>query len=150
MLREQPHVNFMQTSKKALFQSPLTRRVLDLDSTKDKEKETETLPSSSVSEEGGAKKDHSSATSDPEASIIYDSRDEWRRVMSTLFTMKNQKEHGPMILKFIKDALLRDETERSAFSLTEQKIYSSLKTYLEFRQPSASNFKTMSTGVKAT
>ena len=32
LLREQPHVNFMQTPKKALFQSPLTRRVLDLDS----------------------------------------------------------------------------------------------------------------------
>ena len=55
LLKEQPHVNFMQTPRKALFQSPLTRRVLDLDSTKDKEKETETLSSSSVSEEGGSK-----------------------------------------------------------------------------------------------
>ena len=68
--------------------------------------------------------------------------------MATLFTMKNQKEHGSTILKFIKDTLLRDETERSAFSLTEAKVYSTLKTYLEFRQPSASNFKTMQTGVK--
>ena len=68
--------------------------------------------------------------------------------MSTLFTMKNQKEHGSTILKFIKDILLRDETERSAFPLTEQKVYSSLKTYLEFRQPPASNFKTKQTGVK--
>ena len=68
--------------------------------------------------------------------------------MSTLFTMKNQKEHGSTILKFIKDTLLRDETERSAFLLTEAKVYSSLNTYLDFRQPSASNFKTMQTGVK--
>ena len=68
--------------------------------------------------------------------------------MSTLFTMKNQKEHGPTILRFIRDTLLRDETECSAFSLTEAKVYSSLKMYLEFKQPSASNFKTMQTGVK--
>jgi hypothetical protein len=159
LLKEQPHVNFMQNPRKTLFQSPLNRRVLDLESTKEKEKsqrspekksdrEKEKEPSSNDSEEGGARKDHSSSTSEPEYSILYDSRDEWRRVMATLFTMRNQKEHGPTIIRFIRDTLLRDETERSAFSLTEAKVYTSLKTYLEFRQPSAANFKTMQTGVK--
>ena len=144
---------FMQTPKKGLFQTPLTRRSLDLDSTAEK------ASASSASAEGGATTTESTptrestsssttTTAESDKSVQFDSRDEWRRVMSTLFTMKNQNEHGSTILKFIKDTLLRDETEKSAFSLTEQKVYSSLKTYLEFRQPPASNFRTKQTGVK--
>ena len=44
--------------------------------------------------------------------------------------------------------LLREEPENSAFLLTEQRTYASLKTFLEFRQSSSTNFKTMATGVK--
>ena len=63
--------------------------------------------------------------------------------------MINQKEHGTIVHKFIKEYLLRGELEQSVFELTEQNTYASLKLFLEFRQPSASNFKTMSTGIKA-
>ena len=129
-LKDQPHVNFMQTPQKALFQSPFSRRTLDL-----RETPLEEDPSDDSAEGGAATpKERTFLTTTTESIIpqTYESRDEWRRVMSTLFTMRNQKEHGPTILRFIRDTLLRDETERSAFSLTEQKIYSSLRTYLEF------------------
>ena len=69
--------------------------------------------------------------------------------MTSLFNMIHQKEHGTTVHKFIKEYLLRGELEQSVFELTEQNTYASLKLFLEFRQPSASNFKTMSTGVKA-
>jgi hypothetical protein len=145
-LKDQPHVNFMQTPQKAFFQSPLTRRVINLETTTQKEKDS----SSSDSEDGGAKKDQSKTTSETDRVSVLEGNDEWRRVMSTLFTMKNQTEHGQIILKFIEDVLLREESKKSVFSLTEQKVYASLKTFLEFRQLPTTNFKTLSTSVITT
>jgi hypothetical protein len=145
-LKDQPHVNFMQTPQKAFFQSPLTRRVINLETTTQKEKDS----SSSDSEDGGATKDQSKTTSETDRVSVLEGNDEWRRVMSTLFTMKNQTEHGQIILKFIEDVLLREESKKSVFSLTEQKVYASLKTFLEFRQLPTTNFKTLSTSVITT
>jgi len=127
-LKDQPHVNFMQTPQKALFRSPFSRRTLDLRETPLEEDSSPTYDSADGGEATPKERTFSTTTAESIISQTYESRDEWRRVMSTLFTMRNQKEHGPTILRFIRDTLLRDETERSAFSLTEQKIYSSLRT----------------------
>ena len=97
-LKDQPHVNFMQTPQKALFQSPLSRRTLDLTETPT-EKDSS---SSSDSADGGAakpkEKTSTTTIAEPIISQTHESRDEWRRVMSTLFTMKTRKSTVPLFL----------------------------------------------------
>jgi hypothetical protein len=78
---------------------------------------------------------------------LLEGEDEWRRVMTSLFNMTNQKEHGSVVHNFIEEHLLR-EKDKSVFDLTEEKTYASLKTFLEFRQPQQTNFKTFATSVK--
>ena len=132
---------------KALFHTPFTRRVLTLSSTEEKEAIYEDSSDAGDNESESPPKETKQTDSD--SSLLTEGRDEWKRVMTSLFNMINQKEHGTIVHKFIKEYLLRGELEQSVFELTEQNTYASLKLFLEFRQPSASNFKTMSTGVKA-
>ena len=91
--------------------------------------------------------DSSPSSTDSEKARLFEGEDEWRRVITSLFNMINQKEHGTVVHKFIKEHLIRDK-DQSVFDLTEEQTYASLKTFIEFRQPPASNFKTMSTGVR--
>jgi hypothetical protein len=146
-LREQHRKNSLDTPVKALFHTPFTRRVLTLSSTKEKEAIPEDSSDAGDNESESPPKETKQTDSD--SSLLSEGRDEWKRVMTSLFNMINQKEHGTIVHKFIKEYLLRGELEQSVFELTEQNTYASLKLFLEFRQPSASNFKTMSTGVKA-
>ena len=46
-------------------------------------------------------------------------KEEARRVITTLFQMRNLKEHGEIIQKIITEVLLRDEKQKSMFSWTE-------------------------------
>ena len=146
-LREQHRKNSLDTPVKALFHTPFTRRVLTLSSTKEKEAKSEDSSDEGDNESESPPKE--SKQTDSDSSLLSEGRDEWKRVMTSLFNMINQKEHGTIVHKFIKEYLLRGELEQSVFELTEQNTYASLKLFLEFRQQLASNSKMMSTGVKA-
>jgi hypothetical protein len=77
-------------------------------------------------------------------------KEEARRVITTLFQMRGQKEHGETIQKFITDVLLRDEKQGSIFSWTEERMNASLQTYLDFQPSEPANFKTLVTGITNT
>ena len=55
--------------------------------------------------------------------------------------MRDGKEHGDTLQKFITDVLLRDEKQGSIFSWTEERMNSSLQTYLDFQPSEPANFK---------
>ena len=143
-LKYQQRSQFIETPAKNLFQSPFLRRTLEYSTP-----EKSTLVSDSA--EGGdftsSEEDSSPVSTDSEKPRLLEGEDEWRRVMTSLFNMIHQKEHGTAVHKFIKDHLLR-EKDQSVFDLTEEQTYASLKMFIEFRQPPTSNFKTMSTGVR--
>jgi len=146
-LKQQPNLNFTGTPAKNLFQSPFLRRSLDM-STPKSQNTVSTEPSEGGDSVSSDENDISSKQTESDKPRLFEGEDEWRRVMSTLFNMVNQEEHGSVVQEFIKERLLRGETEQSVFDLTEQKTYASLKLFLEFRQTPQSNFKTMATSVK--
>ena len=63
------------------------------------------------SEGGENEEDISSNDFDSDRPRLLEADDEWRRVMTSLFNMVNQKEHGSAIHKFIKENLLRGEQD---------------------------------------
>ena len=64
--------------------------------------------------------------------------------------MRNLKEHGEIIQKFITEVLLRDEKQKSMFSWTEAKMYAELQTFLDFQPLKPAHFKTLATGIRST
>jgi hypothetical protein len=76
-------------------------------------------------------------------------KEEARRVITTLFQMRNLKEHGETIQKFITEILLRDERQRTIFSWTEARMYAELQTFLDFQPLKPAHFKALATGIKS-
>ena len=153
-LKTQSNSNFTGTPVTSFFNSPFLRRSLSMSSTPKKSKSTAKAITPSESEEGGddpSLPDLEPPTKQTDKELenprLLEGEDEWRRVMTSLFNMINQEEHGSVVRQFIEEHLLR-EKDRSVFNLTEEQTYASLKTFLEFRQPQQTNFKTFATSVK--
>ena len=102
-LKYQQKSHFIETPAKNLFQSPFLRGNLDF-----------STPGKSTflsdSDEGGdttsPEEDSSPSSTDSEKARLFEGEDEWRRVITSLFNMINQKEHGTVVHKFIKEHLI--------------------------------------------
>ena len=68
-------------------------------------------------------------------------KEEARRVITTLFQMRNLKEHGETIQKFITEVLLRDEKQKSMFFLDGSEDVRITTNVFRFSTPDAGAFQ---------
>ena len=94
-LKDQANSNFMATPTKDLFETPFPRRIFEVTpSTPVTSKES---TPDDPSDGGENEEEDSSPDFYSDRPRLLEADDEWRRVMTSLFNMVNQKQHGPSI-----------------------------------------------------